>query len=91
VASVIAAFSGAPRNFHIAGGNPDSLRTWAWEAGGWRSEVDMMDATSMRYAASIEENRKVLESGSWRVNASLIIGGASPIMGLIAFFATRLF
>lgn len=87
IAAIITAQAGAPRDFYISGGNPDTLREWSWDAGNWRSEVDMLDATASRYAQSINRNREVLASGSRRVIWALWVAGASPFMALIAFAA----
>jgi hypothetical protein len=88
IAASILAFAAAPRDFYIAGGNPDLLKEWAWDAGEWRSETEMLDATGERYARSIAENRQNLELGSKRVRAAFWLAGASTIVGIGAFFAS---
>jgi hypothetical protein len=85
MAAFIAANAGAPRDLFIAGGNPDFLREWSWDAGKWRTEVEMLDATANRYAASIAANRDLLELGSKRVIAALWVAGASLPIGISAF------
>jgi len=90
IAAVVAAISGAPRNFYVGGGNPDRLRDWAWTGEGWRDIGEMLDATAMRYADIIEKNREILEAGSWRIIVSLGIGFASPCLAIIAYFGSIL-
>jgi hypothetical protein len=90
MAALIVAHAGAPRDLFIAGGNPDILREWSWDAGKWRSEVEMLDATACRYAASIAANRELLELGSKRVIAALSVAGVSLPIGMVAFFLTGL-
>jgi len=85
-AALIAAHAGAPRDLFIAGGNPDILREWSWDAGKWRSQKDMLDATACRYAKSIAANRELLELGSRRMIAALSVAGASVPIGILAFF-----
>jgi hypothetical protein len=85
-AALIAAHAGAPRDFFVGGGNPDILREWSWDGYKWRSEVEMLDATACRYAASIGANRKLLELSSRRVIAALCVAGSSLPIALIAFF-----
>lgn len=87
IAAIIAAIAGAPRDFFIAGGNPDSLREWAWNNNKWRDEIEMFDATAQRYADSIKKNREFLESGSTRIIWSLWVAAAAPILGTIFYFA----
>jgi hypothetical protein len=90
LAALIAAHAGAPRDLFIAGGNPDILREWSWHAGKWRSQVEMLDATACRYAASITANRQLLELGSKRINAALSVAGAALPIGILAFFLQTL-
>lgn len=90
VAAIIAAFAGAPRDFYIAGGNPDSLRDWAWEGTKWRDEARMLESTALRYAESIKQNRQILEAGSFKVNASLWTAFGSSVCGLAAYFVILL-
>jgi hypothetical protein len=86
MAAFLAANAGAPRDLYIAGGNPDILREWSWDVGKWRTEVEMLDATGSRYAASIAANRALLELGSKRVIAALWVAGVSLPIGILAFF-----
>jgi hypothetical protein len=86
MAAIIVAHAGAPRDLFIGGGNPDILREWSWDDGKWRNEVEMLDATASRYAASIAANRKLLELGSRRVRAALWVACTSPPIGVFAFF-----
>jgi hypothetical protein len=88
LAAGIAAHAAAPRDFYIAGGNPNLLREWSWDAGRWRSESEMLDATAARYARSIEENRKILDIESRAVKAALWVAGAAPIIGTVAFLVS---
>jgi hypothetical protein len=87
LAAGIVANAAAPRDFYIAGGNPDILREWSWDGGRWRTETEMLDATADRYARSIAVNHENLELGSKRVRAALWVAGASPLVGVLAFFA----
>lgn len=89
ISAIIAAMSGAPRDFYLGGGNPDTLRNWSWTGAGWRNETEMLDATGDRYARSIAANAAILRSNTWRIQASLWIAGVSPIFGLLAFFICR--
>ena len=82
VAAIIVGYAAAPRDFYIAGGNPDALRDWSWQGTGWCSEVEMLDATAQRYARSIAENRENLERGSRRVRLALLVGCAAPTLGV---------
>src|SRR6267378_3130012 len=90
MAAFLAANAGAPRDLFIAGGNPDFLREWSWDAGKWRTEEEMLDATAQRYATSIAANRDLLEIGSKRVVAALCVAGASLPVGTLAFFIQAL-
>jgi hypothetical protein len=89
VAAIIVGYAAAPRDFYIAGGNPDALRDWSWQGTGWCSEVEMLDATAQRYARSISANRENLERGSRRVRLALLIGCAAPTLGAAVFSAMR--
>lgn len=86
VAAVIAGIAGAPRDFFVAGGDPDSLREWSWHGRGWYSEAEMLDATGARYAKSIENNKRTLESGACRIKAALIVALASSAFGVAINF-----
>lgn len=90
VAAVIAAMAGAPRDFYVAGGNPDVLREWSWIGHEWRSEVEMLDATANRYAQSITQDGEILRKGSLRITLSLAAAVVSPILGLIIAIAIQL-
>ncbi|HXQ53375.1 MAG TPA: hypothetical protein VN802_19945 [Stellaceae bacterium] len=89
VAALIAAISGAPRDFYIAGGNPDMLREWSWTGRSWRSETEMLDGTAARQAQSIAADKAILRSGSRRVAAALWIAFAAPLFGVLAYFLSR--
>ena len=84
--AIISAVSGAPRDFYVTGGDPDSLRQWSWTDDRWRSEVDMLDATAQRYAVSIARNKRILQSGSVRVNCAIVLALASPVVGTAVYF-----
>jgi hypothetical protein len=84
-AAVILAHAAAPRDFYIAGGNPDILKEWLWDAGKWRSETEMLEATGDRFARSIAENHRNLELGSRRVRFALWVALATPLIGITAF------
>jgi hypothetical protein len=89
VAALVASIAGAPRDFYISGGSPDRLRSWAWIDGAWCSETAMLEATALRYADTIAKNAKILEEGSARVKASLIIAGSSPLLALLTYLAVH--
>src|SRR5438046_1061556 len=42
MAAGIIAHALAPRDFFIAGGNPDILRQWSWDIDKWRIEAEML-------------------------------------------------
>ncbi|MGH6840092.1 MAG: hypothetical protein ACREDT_15145 [Methylocella sp.] len=90
LAAFTAAFAGAPRDFYVGGGSPDSLRDWCWANGKWRDETEMLDATGNRYAQSIAKNGELLEMGSKLVRRALWIAFASPVVGALAFFVVPL-
>lgn len=86
IAALVAAVAGAPRDFWIAGGNPDKLRNWSWDNDKWRDEIDMLDATGQRQAQLIAANKKILEDGSKRITWSLLFALASPLLGVSIYF-----
>lgn len=90
LAAIIVGYAAAPRDFYIAGGNPDALRDWSWQGTKWCNEVEMLDATAQRYACSIATNRENLERGSRRVRLALWVGFASPTLGAAVFSAMHL-
>lgn len=85
----MAALAGAPRDFYIAGGDPDSLRNWVWDGSEWRDEAALLDATGQRLAEAIEKNRRILESGTNRINIALWLAASAPIVGVIVYFVAR--
>jgi hypothetical protein len=85
LASGVAGFSSASRDFWIAGGDPTQLRDWAWNGEKWRSEIEMLDATAQRLGNLIDKNRDLLAVGAQRVNAALLIALASIAAGVFAF------
>lgn len=64
ISAIIAAVSGAPRDFYLNGGNPDTLRNCSWTGAGWRNEIEMLDATGVRYAHSVAANAAILRSNT---------------------------
>lgn len=91
VSSVLAGWTTRPTDFHVAGGDPVLLRDWAWTKGGhWRSELEMLEATALRYAASIRADEEVLRSGTALIRASLLVALASPLVGVAVFVGVRL-
>jgi hypothetical protein len=85
-ASVLAGYAGAPRDFWIAGGQPDELRDWAWNGTGWRDEAEILDGTAQRYAKTIELDRQILALESLRVRASMWVAGAAVAGGLVVYW-----
>jgi hypothetical protein len=83
--ALTAAHAGAPRNFFVGGGNPEILREWSWSGDRWRSELEMLDATAGRYAASIETDRELLELNSKRLIRALWIAGSSLLIAPLTF------
>lgn len=86
IASVLAALAGVPRNFFIAGGDPDTLREWSWDKHQWRNETQMLDATAQRQAESIQKDRKILENGTAFIRWAIFFGLASPLAGVASYF-----
>lgn len=85
VSAVICAFAGSPRDFRIPGANA-ALREWSWDGSKWRSEVEVLDATIIRYGNSIETNRTALAQGGGRLNAALLIALSSFLVGAAYFY-----
>jgi hypothetical protein len=84
-ASFIAAFAGAPRNFWLAGGMPNTLRDWAWENGHWRTETEMLDGTAQRLSIAIERDGELLARESLLVISSLWVAASSIALGLLTY------
>jgi hypothetical protein len=86
VASIIAAFAGAPRDFWLAGGTPNILRPYAWKNTEWRSEAEMLDGFAQRLAESIERDCQLLEQESCRVRFSLWFALAAVLSGPVVYY-----
>jgi hypothetical protein len=89
VAALIAAISGAPRDFYIAGGSYSTLREWAWDSPTWRGDAAMLEATAARYGESIAKNKKILDEVTETMQCALRVAGVSPLIGLVAFIGLK--
>lgn len=85
-AALLAAISGAPRDFYIGGGDPSSLRPYLWDGFKWKDERLMLEATASRYGKSIENDKEILKSGTARVTLALWVAFASPFLGTAVYF-----
>jgi hypothetical protein len=82
----ISAFAGAPREFLVPGGDPGSLREWAWNGDAWRTPAELLDATGQRYAEAIAKDLTVLNRGATRVWFALAIALSSIILAALTYF-----
>jgi hypothetical protein len=89
VAAIIEAYAGAPRDFYIAGGIPNWLLEWSWNAGKWRTEQEMLEATACRYSESIAKNKKMLEHCGMKAKTGLWIGVFSAPISVVGFFIVQ--
>jgi hypothetical protein len=85
VAMALALLSARATDFWVAGGDPDSLRSWAWDGEGWRSDTDLLDGSGARYQESISKNGDVLKNNGRLFNMALYIAVAALPAGLMAF------
>ena len=86
IAMALAIWTGRAANFKYPGGNPDSLREWAWDGEGWRDEIQLLDATGARYEESINRNAWFLIKNGRIFNAAMYVSSAALPLGLVAFF-----
>ena len=86
-AMALAIWTGRASNFRFPGGNPDSLREWAWDsdAGSWRDEAQLLDAAGGRYEESINRNAWFLIMNGRVFNAAICTSIAALPVGLVTF------
>jgi hypothetical protein len=88
VAASLAAFAGSPRDFYVVGGQLKKLRLWSWTGDGWRDEVEMLEATAMRYSLLIERDSRALDRSTKRFMLGIYVALLSLPLSVLAYILT---
>lgn len=84
----LAALACAPRQFNVAGANPEYMRDWAWEHRGdrdWAELQDLLFALGGTKAEAMKHSLAVLKKTNQGTNDALICS-ASSIVVSVAFY-----